>query len=115
MCKTLLFPNMCRILAAGMQAERGKTIRSCANTSLNHLLGGDVRWQLFIYVSSLCKLTEAQKAGTTTNKTHFYKKSPLGKDNQLKVEGKANLFIFEKDVIDVLVFVLQELRQLVVS
>lgn len=73
----LLFLNMCHILAAGMQAERGKTVRlceACASTSLIHLLGGDVRWQLFTYVSSLYKLTEEQKAGTTGNKMHYYKK-----------------------------------------
>lgn len=39
----------------------------------------------------------------------------MEKDNQLKVEGKVNLCIFEKDVVDVLVSLPQELHQLVTA
>lgn len=39
----------------------------------------------------------------------------MEKDSQLKVEGKVNLFIFEKDVVDVLIILPQELQQLVIA
>lgn len=47
-----------------------------------------------------------------THKCIIRKKNPNG--NQLKVDSKINLLIFEKDEVDVLIFLPQELHQPVI-
>lgn len=37
------------------------------------------------------------------------------KNNELKADGKVNLLVFGKDVVDVLIFLPQELHQLVIA